>query len=74
MSVIKSGVVAHDNAILLAEGQRQVSVAAAGNNQSSVRAAEITFARAALTSCKTNNNGSGAEQFVNMLREMGVWS
>jgi hypothetical protein len=70
MSVIKSGNVAHDNAIALAEGARQVAVASA-SSQAVVRSAEITFYRAVLSSCRTNNNGSGIEQPLQALRELG---
>jgi hypothetical protein len=70
MSVIKSGVSAHDAAVNLAEGQRQIAVAAAAT-QAAVRAAEITFYRAVVSSCRTNNGGSGIEQPLNALRELG---
>jgi hypothetical protein len=71
MSIIKTGVVAHDNAIALAEATRQVAVAAAAS-QAAVRTAEIVFYRAALASAKTNNNSSGVEQFSTALRELGT--
>jgi hypothetical protein len=71
MSVVKTGVKAHDDALLAAEGARQVSVTPT-STAAQVRAADIAYARACLASCLTNNNGSGAAQFQHMLKENGV--
>jgi hypothetical protein len=70
MSTLKTGNSAHDAAVNLAEGARQVAVASAAS-QAAVRAAEITFYRAVVASCRANNNGSGIEQPLNALRELG---
>jgi hypothetical protein len=74
MSVIKSGNFVHDSTIAAAEGVRQVAVAAAGNNQVSVKNAEIAFFRSVRASCISNNNSSGVAQASAALRELGVWS
>jgi hypothetical protein len=71
MSVTRSGVRLHDDALSAAEGARQVAVAAA-STQAAVRSAEITFFRAYLLSCRTNNGGSGIEPPLTALRELGV--
>jgi hypothetical protein len=67
---MRSGVPAHDAACNLAEGARQVAVAAAAT-QAAVRAAEITYYRAVVASCRTNNSSSGIEQPLQALRELG---
>jgi hypothetical protein len=72
MAVIKTGNVVLDYALEAAESTHQVSIAAAGMNQSQVKTADITFYRACLASAKTNNNGGGVEQFSNALRELGT--
>ena len=71
MSVIKTGVKAHDDALANAERTRQAA-AVAGALQATLTAADIAYARAALASCKANNNNSGVEQFSTMLRELGT--
>jgi hypothetical protein len=71
MSVIKSGVKAHDDAIAAAEGVRQVACAP-GASAATIKSAEITFYRAVVSSCRANNSGSGIEQALNALRELGV--
>jgi hypothetical protein len=73
MAIIKTGNVAHDNAIALAEATRQVAVANAAS-QAAVRTAEITFYRAVRASCLANNNSAGIEQANSALRELGVWT
>jgi hypothetical protein len=71
MSTIKSGNSAHDSAVNLAEGVRQVACAS-GASAATIKAAEITFFRTWVSSCKTNNGGSGIEQPLTALRELGV--
>jgi hypothetical protein len=71
MSVIKTGNSVHDAALLAAEGARQVSITPT-STPAQVRAADIAFARAARTSCITNNDSAGVEQFSVMLKELGV--
>jgi hypothetical protein len=73
MSTIKTGVVAHDNAVNAAEGVRQTAVAAAAS-QAAVRTAELAFYRAVRASCLSNNNAAGVEQANNALHELGVWT
>jgi hypothetical protein len=68
---VKSGVYLHDQACALAEGVRQAAVAGA-TSQSTITSAEITWARAIVASCKTNNNGQGAEAFQSLLRALGT--
>jgi hypothetical protein len=72
MAISQTGVRTHDLAVAAAEAVRQTAVAAAGNNQASVTAAEIVFYRAVLASCKTNNNGAGAEAAVTALKQLGT--
>jgi hypothetical protein len=71
MSLIASGISTHDSAIALAEGIRQVACAP-GASAATIKSAEITFYRAVVASCRTNNSGSGIEQPLMALREMGV--
>jgi hypothetical protein len=71
MSVIKTdGPKAHNDALQAAETARQI--ASVGATAAQLKTADIVYARAALASCKTNNNGSGTDQFVTMLRELGT--
>jgi len=51
---IQTGNVAHDNTCLQAEVTRQVAVKAAGSNQASATAAEITFYKTVRDSARTN--------------------
>jgi hypothetical protein len=69
MSISKSGNKSHDDAVNLAEGARQVAVAAA-STQAAVNTAEITFYRTAKTSALAN--GVGIEPFVTALRALGT--
>jgi hypothetical protein len=62
---------AHKTAVNLAEGVRQVAVAAAGSNQVTINASEITFFRACLASAKTN--GVPTSHYVEALRALGTW-
>jgi len=60
----KTGVAAHDQACILAEGIRQAAVAGVTMNaagQVAANNAEIAFCRAVIASCKANNNSQGME-------------
>jgi hypothetical protein len=70
MAIIRTGVPAHDAALLAAEAVR-MAANVPGATQAALKAADVVYARAALSSCKTNNNNSGSEQFLSMLRELG---
>jgi hypothetical protein len=72
MSTNQSDNKAHRDAVNLAEGQRQVSVAAAGANQATALAAEIVFYRACISSAKTN--GVPVSHYTEALRSLGLWS
>ena len=67
----KTGVLAHDTAIANAEIARQNS-APTGSSQATYKSADLAFARAALASCLSNNNGSGAALYTAMLKSLGV--
>jgi hypothetical protein len=54
MSVIKSGVKAHDDTCAKAEGARQVSVAGA-SSQAAVRSAEVTYYQTVKASALSNS-------------------
>lgn len=68
--IVQSAKTAHNATVAIAEGTRQSAVAAAGNNQASVTAAEITFYRAALASALAN--GCGTAAFQSALMALGV--
>jgi hypothetical protein len=73
--IVKSGVLAHDQACALAESVRQSTVFGAAMSpagQVVMNNAEITWARAVISSCKTNNNGIGTEPFMNLLKALGT--
>jgi hypothetical protein len=73
--VVKSGVYAHDLACALAEGVRQATVAGVTQNpagQVASNNAEITWARAVISSCKTNLGGQGMEPYINLLKSLGT--
>jgi hypothetical protein len=70
VSVIQSNTKAHNDAVTAAEGARQSGVAAAGSSQSAARAAEVTFYRAVVASCKANNNNSGLEAALSALQAL----
>src|SRR5260370_37992337 len=58
--LIKTGNLAHDQALAVAEGTRQSAAAAAAQSpagQLAVNASEIAWARACVQSCITNNGG-----------------
>jgi hypothetical protein len=59
-SVLKTGVVAHDNACLAALNTLQGSITPS-STQAQVNAAYIAFHRAVIASCRANNNSSGME-------------
>jgi hypothetical protein len=67
----RTGVKSHDDAIALAEGQRQVGIASA-SSQAQARSTDIQFFRSLTASSRTNNNNSGIEQSLTALRELGV--
>jgi hypothetical protein len=71
MSIVKSGNFSHDSACAVAEGSRQVSVAAAGSSQSAVRTAEIAFHRAVIASAKANGMPIPTTSIF-ALRELGT--
>jgi hypothetical protein len=72
MSSGYSGKFGHDVAITASEGKRQQAVAAAGNSQSAVRAAELIHARTCLASSLANNGGADVAVWNTMLKELGV--
>jgi hypothetical protein len=72
MSITQTGKVTHDSTCNLSEGSRQVSVAAAGNNQAAVRAAEVQHYRNVIASSRANNNGADISIALTALRELGV--
>ena len=67
----KTGNFAHDQAVASAEGVRQTAVAAAGNNQKSVTAADVAFYRAVAASCRANNNNAGLAEANTALAQLG---
>jgi hypothetical protein len=69
--IVKSGVTAHDAACLAAEIARQNAVAGSPT-QATVTAAEITYHRAVIASCRTNNSGNGLEASLSALKTLGV--
>jgi hypothetical protein len=66
----KTGNKTHDDTCLQAEMTRQVAVAAAGNNQATVTAAEIAYYKTLRDSAF--NNGLPHADFVQALRNLGV--
>lgn len=69
MSCTKTGNLAHDNAMLVAENTRQVAQAGAVT-AAAAKAADIAFARAGVASCKAN--GINPTQFITQLQELGT--
>lgn len=69
MSVSKTANQTHDNTVNAAEGARQVA-AAPGMTQAAVKAAEITFYRAAKASALAN--GAGPAVFIRALQQLGT--
>jgi hypothetical protein len=70
-SVVKTGVVAHDNACLAALNILQGALVGSPT-QANVNAAYITFHRAVVASCKANNNSSGMWPSLSALKTLGV--
>jgi hypothetical protein len=71
MSVIITGNKVHDDALRAAEHARQTTLIGAFT-QAQAKAADVQYARSAIASCKQNNSSAGVEQFVDMLRELGL--
>jgi hypothetical protein len=73
MSIIKTGISAHDNTCNLAESARQVADAAAGASQATLNANSVTYFRAVIASCVAN--GLDASNFREGLHRLtGGWS
>jgi hypothetical protein len=68
----KTGNFVHDTICNLAEGLKQTSIAAAGNNQVAVNAAMVTFYRSVVSSSRANNNSSDIATALFALRSLGV--
>lgn len=65
----------HDRTCNVAESTRQAAVAGVAQSpagQAALNAAEITWARACLASCRANNNSQGAECYIQLLRALGT--
>jgi hypothetical protein len=71
MSCSQTGNKTHDTAVANAEGVRQVAVANA-TTQAAVTAAEVSFYRSVLASCKSNLGGSGSEAAISALKALGT--
>jgi hypothetical protein len=67
---IQTGVKAHDDTCQAAEMTRQVAVKAAGNSQSAVTAAEITYYKAVRDSARTNGL-PGVGDFNTVIIQLG---
>jgi hypothetical protein len=74
MAIKQTGVAAHDSVCNQAELVRQNAVAVAGNSQSAVKAAELTFYRTVLSSARQNNMSADIAGVLEALRELGVLS
>jgi hypothetical protein len=59
---------AHKEAIAVAESARQITKAAAGNNQAAHRAADVVYLKAVLASGRLNGVATGA---LNALHNLG---
>jgi hypothetical protein len=73
--LVQSGNRLHDAACLLAEIARQnaiIGVASSPSGQVVMDAAEVTYHRAILASCRTNNSSAGMEASLSALRDLGV--
>jgi hypothetical protein len=68
--LVKTGNKTHDDACLAAEMIRQVAVAAGGNNQTAVTAAEVQYYKTVRDSAF--NNGLPHADFMQALRNLGV--
>jgi len=69
--IVRSGNVLHDAACLQAELTRQSSVAGSPT-QTVYNAAEITYHRSVIASCKQNNSNFGYEASLSALKSLGV--
>jgi hypothetical protein len=72
---VQSGNQAHDNACSLAEAARQVAVASVAQSpagQKASDAAEITYHKAVIASCRANNSSNGLAESLMALRALGV--
>jgi hypothetical protein len=69
MSVIRTGVPAHDLALQAAEAAKQQTITPS-STAAQIKTAEIAYFRACIASCKANNNSAGIEQFTSALREL----
>jgi hypothetical protein len=69
MSIIQSGVKAHDDACMLAEGVHQAATSVA-TNQAEMNAANIAYLRAVVTSAR--KHGLQDAVFVQALHELGI--
>jgi hypothetical protein len=69
LSVIRTGVPAHDLALQAAEAAKQQTIVP-GASAATIRSAELTYYRACVASCRANNNSAGIEQFTTALKEM----
>lgn len=70
-SVVKTGVVAHDNACLSALNTLMAGLQTA-TTQAAVNALYVTFHRAIVASGKTNNGGNGIGPSLDALRSFGL--
>jgi len=68
----KTGNFVHDSNVVVAEGIRQVAVAAAGANQSAVVTAEQTYWRSRKSSTLANNMAAEAANATVVLRMLGT--
>ena len=68
---IQSGNFVHDNNCTVAEMTRQVAVAAAGSNQSAVRAAEVTFYKTVKASALANGLLGELGAFNSVILQLG---
>jgi len=69
LSVIRTGVPAHDAALLAAEATKQQTITPS-STAAQIKTAEATYYRACIASCRVNNNSSGIEQFSTALKEL----
>jgi hypothetical protein len=71
----QSGNLAHDRACNLALGVLQGAIAGAAQSpagQVAVNSAEAVWARAVISSCKTNNSSQGIEAALSLLKSLGT--
>jgi hypothetical protein len=72
MAVKITASAAHNQACAVAELTRQSAVAAAGNSQSAVKAAELAYYRTLFASSRSNNNSADISMIVMALKSLGV--